>query len=125
MINQEILFSALNNNPTNLVDIIIAGSSIPAIVGPTPLVDISRTYNNEDGYVSSIIENITLNGKIVPRTSGTGFSPIMSGINALKDLLSKCAVTTLEIKCSGTTVYSSTGVLIKQFSANRTLHPWP
>lgn len=127
MINQEILFSTLSNGSDenkNLVDIIIAGSSIPAIVGPTPLVDISRAYNNEDGYVSSIIETISLNGKIVPITSGTGFSPIMSGINALKDLLSKCSVTDIQIKCSGTVVYSATGVLIKQFAANKTDDNW-
>lgn len=125
MINQEILFNTLNSNTNNnLVDIIIAGSSIPAMVGPTPLVDISRTYTNEDGYLSTITESITLNGKIVPKTSGTGFSPIMSGINALKNLLSKCSVTTLEIKCSGTIVYSSTGVLIKQFNANKTDDNW-
>jgi len=126
VINQEILFSTLSNDSDNknLVDIIIAGSSIPTIVGPTPLVDISRTYSNEDGYLSTVIETITLNGKIVPITSGTGFTPIMSGINALKNLLSKCSVTDIQIKCSGNVVYSATGVLIKQFAANKTDDNW-
>ena len=49
MLNQEIAFNTLQfgveqPSDTNLVDIKIGGSSISTIVGPTPLVYISKTF---------------------------------------------------------------------------------
>ena len=35
--------------PSSIVDIKINGTSISSITGPTPLMDISRTYENDDG----------------------------------------------------------------------------
>lgn len=127
MLNQETIFNTLQfgvEQPleTNLVDIKIAGSSISQIVGPTPLVDISKTFENQDGYVSTIVDSISLDGKIVP-TGTYGFNPIVEKIEELEKLLN-CSMTTIEISCNGDTVYAKSGVLVKSVNINKTNNNW-
>lgn len=128
MLNQEIAFNSLQfgveqpPGSTNIVDIKIAGSSISAIVGPTPLVDISKVFENEDGFISSITDNISLNGKIVAMEI-YGLKPITEKIQDLENLF-KCSMTTLEIFCDDDIVYSKSGVMIKNVNINKTDNNW-
>lgn len=105
------------------VDVKINGTSIASIAGPTPFMNISRSYENSDGYLSAIVESITLNGKIAPKTTGTGFSGIMSKISGLQNLLN-CAMSEVTVFCDSTLTYQATGLLVKQFSADKTDNNW-
>jgi len=109
---------------TRRIDIKLNDTSIASIVGPTPFIDISRTYQNDDGYLGTIIENITLNGKIVPNGTGVGFVPIMSKISELKELIQRCAVGKLEVLCNNVSTYVATGVIVKQFTTSKTEDNW-
>lgn len=127
MLNQEIAFNTLQfgveqPSDTNLVDIKIGGSSISTIVGPTPLVDISKTFENQDGYLSTIIDSISLNGQIVP-TGTYGFNPIVDKIQELERLLD-CSMTTIEISCDNDVVYAKSGVIVKNLNINKTNNNW-
>jgi hypothetical protein len=110
--------------PSGIVDIKINGISISSFTGPTPLMDMSRTYENDDGYLSTIVESVNLNGKIIPHTTGTGFVPIMNAISGLKSLISQCPINTLEVTCNGVITYKATGMIVKNFSANKTDNNW-
>lgn len=110
--------------PSAIVDILINGISISTITGPTPLMDLSRTYENDDGYLSTIIESVNLNGKIVPSSTGIGFVPIMNAISGLKTLISSCPVNTLEVTCNGAITYKATGMIVKNFAASKTENNW-
>lgn len=110
--------------PSGIVDIKINGISISSITGPTPLMDISRTYENDDGYISTIVESVNLNGKIIPDATGIGFVPIMNAISGLKSLISKCPMNVLEVTCNGSITYVATGMMVKNFSASKTENNW-
>lgn len=110
--------------PSSIVDIKINGTSISSITGPTPLMDMSRTYENNDGYLDTIIESVNLNGKIIPDATGIGFVPIMNAISGLKTLVSACPINTLEVLCNGVPTYKATGMIVKNFSANKTDNNW-
>ncbi len=110
--------------PSAVVDIKINGISISSITGPTPLMDISRTYENDDGYLSTIIESVNLNGKIIPDATGIGFVPVMNAISGLETLISKCPTNILEVTCNGAITYVATGMIVKNFSATKTENNW-
>lgn len=111
---------------SGIVDIKINGVSISSFTGPTPLMDMSRTYENNDGYIRTIVESVSLNGKIIPDAdaTGIGFVPIMNAISGLKELISRCPINTLEVTCNGAITYKATGMIVKNFSANKTDNNW-
>lgn len=124
MLNQDIILTALSS-PNNKVDIKIAGQSISNIVGPTPMVDFSTTYDNADGFLSTVIDTISINGKIMerPSTTGSSLSAIIEKMKTLKSGVLEC-LTTFEIVCENSSIYFTSGLLVKQFNINRTDNNW-
>jgi hypothetical protein len=128
MLNQDIAFNTLQfgveQTKPRFVDILIAGSSIGKIVGPTPLVDITKTFENDDGYLSTVVETINLTGKIVE----SGIVNTVSKIGELQKLL-KCSSTSIQIVCdddnsSPQTIYARSGVIVKNANFNKTDNNW-
>lgn len=111
------------------VDILWNDSSIKAIVGPTPFIDISRSTNrNPAGLLEYINTNITLTGKIAAKTSSstpsTGVKGILSASESLKNLFTKCDLGNLKILCNNETVAIYSGVRFASFDLNKSNDNW-
>lgn len=130
MINQDLLFSALNSptpGPDPIVKVFLGGTGIHTITGPVPLVDISKNINyTEGGAADSITHQITLTGKVFKpgAASGIGFNNVASGVKGLENFLLTCLNSTFSIECSGTKVYEATGVRVVSFNADKTTDNW-
>jgi hypothetical protein len=130
MFNQDLLFSA-QSLPTSGVKVYYRGINIGSIVGPEPLVDISKTFNaNSNNTVESITNQIDLTGKILSTTKAaidtngsTGISGIILSIKKLEDLFS-CSNGLFEIKCNNETMYSISGVRVTNLSVNKSENNW-
>lgn len=117
-------FYAFSTSPTRPVVVKWGGSGIHEITGPTPFLDISKSFNtNEAGVVESIVHTINLTGKIFS-TGLAGIGPITTGIAKLDNLFKNCAVSTLEIFCDNTLLWSASGVQVKGISFNKTDDNW-
>lgn len=117
-------FYAFSNSSTRPVVVMWGGSGIHEITGPTPFLDISKSFNtNEAGVVESIVHTINLTGKIFS-TGLVGIGPTTSGIAQLDNLFKNCPVSTLEIFCDNTLLWSASGVQVKGISFNKTDDNW-
>lgn len=100
------------------------GTGIHTIVGPTPFVDISKSFNmSQAGVLESVVHTINLTGKII-KPDTRGITNVVSGIKALEDLFRSCATAPLEIVCDNNTIFKATGVMIKNISFNKTNDNW-
>ena len=100
------------------------GTGVHTVAGPTPLVDISKTFNtNSIGVVESIVHTINLTGKVF-NTGNQGIKHVVSGINGLETLFRGCARAPLEIKCDNNIIFSASGVEVKSMSFNKTNDNW-
>lgn len=130
MFNQDLLFSA-QSLATSGVKVYYRGINIGSIVGPEPLVDISKTFNaNSSNVVESITSQIDLSGKILSTTKAsldtngsTGISGIILSIKKLEELFS-CSNGLFEIKCNSDTMYSISGVRVTNLSVNKSENNW-
>lgn len=117
-------FYAFSASPTRPVVVKWGGSGIHEITGPTPFLDISKSFNtNEAGIVESIVHTINLTGKIF-YTGVVGIGGVTSGIAKLDNLFKNCSVSTLEIICDNTLLWSASGVQVKGVSFNKTNDNW-
>jgi hypothetical protein len=106
------------------VVVLWGGKPIHEITGPTPFVDISKSFNsNEAGVVESIVHTVNLTGKIM-KPDFKGISNVVSGINALENLFKACEIASLEIQCDNESILKATGVQIKNISFNKTQDNW-
>ena len=114
------------NSPTTSRPVIVSwnGTGVHSIAGPTPLVDISKSFNtNSIGVVESIVHTINLTGKVFP--SGIrGINNVVSGINQLETLFRRCTRAPLQIKCDNTVIFEASGVEVKSMSFNKTNDNW-
>jgi hypothetical protein len=100
------------------------GTPIHTVTGPTPFIDISKSFNSNDaGVVESIVHNVNLTGKII-KPDFKGITNVVSGIVELEKLFKECEIASLEIECDNTTIYGATGVQIKSISFNKTQDNW-
>lgn len=117
-------FYTFSSSPTRPVVVKWGGSGIHEITGPTPFLDISKSFNNnEAGVLESIVHTINLNGKIY-YTGIVGIGGVVSGIAKLENLFKGCPTSTLEIFCDNTLLWSATGVQVKGMSFNKTDDNW-
>ena len=136
MINQDLLFSAQNNQSKAAVSVFFGDTAIHTITGPVPLVDISKNINyTEGGAIDSITHQVTLTGKIFkvantgtdvngqPQPSG-GINTIVDSIKRLENLFVGCANGTFAIKCDNNFIYLATGVRVTSFNADKTQDNW-
>lgn len=123
-------FQAFNNASNRPVEINYGGSGIGGITGPTPFIDIQKTFNaTESGFVESITHSITLSGKIfkpekATPASGVGIKNVTDAILALETLFKSCPIGELKVNCGGAEVYSLSGVSVKNMSFNKTSDNW-
>lgn len=130
MFNQDLLFSA-QSLPSSGVKVYYRGTNIGSIVGPEPLVDISKTFNaNSNNVIESITNSIDLTGKILSTTKAsidtngsTGISGIIMSIKKLEDLFS-CSNGLFEIRCNDITMYSISGVRVTNLNINKSENNW-
>jgi hypothetical protein len=130
MFNQDLLFSAQALSSSG-VKVYYRGINIGSIVGPEPLVDISKTFNaNSNNIVETITNQIDLTGKIVSTTKAvsdtngsTGISGIILSIKKLEDLFS-CSNGLFEIKCNNDVMYSISGIRVTNLSVNKSENNW-
>jgi len=132
----ESIVSIQNTTTTRPVSVLYNGSGIHDIVGPVPLVDISRSASrNGAGSIEGYTTRIDLTGKIVagtasssdpeaPTPAGSGIGDTLTAIEGLKSLFSVDGAP-LEIKCDATnTLFLASGVRIVDFSVNKTDDNW-
>jgi hypothetical protein len=120
VINQ-LLFNSLQNNLGNsdIKPIVrLFNTDIASIVGPTPFVDISRSFESDDNTCS-----ITLTGKIAPLGSGS-INSIANGIRNLEGLLQRCKLGPFQILCNNIEIYGLSGVSVKQFQVDKNDNNW-
>lgn len=99
-------------------------TGLHTIAGPTPFVDISKSFNTNDaGIVESIVNTINLTGKII-KPNVDGFTNVVSGIKLMQNLFENCSVGSLEIKCNNNIIFNATGVIVKNLSFNKTENNW-
>lgn len=130
MFNQDLLFNA-QSLPSSGVKVYYRGTNIGSIVGPEPLVDITKSFNaNSNNVVETITNQIDLSGKIVSTikaatdTNGsTGISGVILSIQKLEDLFS-CSNGLFEIKCNNETMYSVSGVRVTNLNINKSENNW-
>lgn len=100
------------------------GTGIHTIAGPTPFVDISKTFNTNDaGVLESIVHTINLTGKVI-KPEARGITNVVAGINALENLFKACSTAPLEITCDNNVIFKASGVVIKSMSFNKTEDNW-
>ena len=113
------------NSSARPVIVTWGGTGIHSIAGPTPLVDISKSFNtNEIGVLESIVNTINLTGKIIKPSGIGGITTTVSAINALDKLFRECSRGALEITCDGNTIFSASGVSVKNIAFNKTSDNW-
>lgn len=99
------------------------GSGLHKIVGPTPLISLSSSYNRSDvGQLDSIERRIQLIGKIVRSPNrnfvqnvtpdATGIKGIVGAHEELKKLFSECSAGTLSIFCDGEAFFTQNNVRV-------------
>lgn len=126
-INDFYAFNATSNRP---VEINWGGSGLGAIAGPTPFIDISKTFNaTESGFVESVTHSITLSGKIfkpekATPASGVGIQNVTTAIQSLETLFKTCPINTLDVICGGVNVYSYSGAVVKNMSFSKSTDNW-
>lgn len=119
------------SNPQSTRPVVVTwgGTGLHTIAGPTPFVDISKSFNtNEAGVLESIVNTITLTGKIV-KPSGIGggvggLTNTVSSIKSFEKLFRDCTRNNLEIWCDNNNIFSATGVSVKNISFNKTEDNW-
>lgn len=126
MLNQ-LLFNSQGEEPTsqsNRTKIFLFGRDIANITGPTPMVDISTTFNSEDGFATSITDTITLTGKIAPSSiSSSGITDLLDRYNKLTNLLKSCTMGEFKIDCNGP-LYSGSNITVKSYQIDKTDNNW-
>lgn len=121
MLNNIALFNSLAGSPTpSKVKVSLFDEDIALITGPTPFVDISKSYNAEDNIPMSISTTINLTGKIVT----TGLSSITDKIKSLEALVRKCSLGNFYIECDNVKLYQSSGVSVRQFQVDKSDNNW-
>lgn len=119
-----------NNSQSYGVRVQWGSTDIATITGPSPFVDISKSFEEDgSGTPVAIVNNITLSGKIVPLknlSGGTeiGITNVMSRVSGLTNLFSGCIVGSLKILCNSTTLYEGSGVKVKDISFSKTEDNW-
>jgi hypothetical protein len=129
-------FSALvrSANQPN-VQVLYNGTGIHKYAGPVPMVTFDKAFNRSpNGELESITTTINLEGKIVrvgtaenvadlvPPT--TGIEGVLGAISGLQALITGCPVSTLKIQCGTTDILNVSGVILKQFTANKSSDNW-
>lgn len=118
------ILSGSTPNPTGgssyipSVQVIYNGSGLHQICGTSPMLTLGHTFNRtEAGILLSVVNKITLTGKIYDRnSSSTGIQYVLGQEKQLRDLFFNCPNGTLEVKCgctgnnSGTSVIAFSGV---------------
>lgn len=135
-LNGDLSFEAQspgNTTITRPVTISFNGSGIHLITGPTPFMDISKSYNRTNtGELESILNTITLTGKIIrpdiDPPPQSGIQTIIGAISGLKNLFS-CSMGTLAVECksgvsSTTKLLEVSGVRVKDVSVNKSSDNW-
>lgn len=111
-----------------------AGTGLHTIAGPSPFVNLSKTYNrNNAGNIENILTTVSIEGKIVRTPNQTGVTPagtgtavILDAVKQLSDLFA-CSTAEFSIKCSGTSAAAPiivSGARVKSFSANKSNDNW-
>ena len=128
-----------------------AGLDIAKITGPSPLVDLSTTFNtNALGIAESVTYSITLTGKIIrkaydekvesttdvvicnntkPIPAGDGIKGIVAAIKVLTDHLKNCPIGTFVIECGpgsaeSTKLYEAPNARVTGFSFDKGNNQW-
>ncbi len=99
-----------------------AGGDTP--YGPVPLVDISRSYNIENGRASSVTTNIDLTGKVVSLKNGVVFDDVIKKAKKLENLFKGCVFGSFAIMCGTNVAYSGDNFYLKQIQFNKTNNNW-
>jgi hypothetical protein len=132
LLKPNLIFTTLDNTPSPVTiwfgttNIMKDGSES---LGPTPLIDISKTYNmSDDGNISSLTTSINLTGKIVTKETGIRFDDVMNKKKKFEDNLKKCSMGILYIKCGDTTeaspLYEIPNTYLKQLIFDTTDNNW-
>lgn len=138
--------STVESKPPVLVK--YAGLDISSVAGPTPLVDISTTFNtNNLGVAESATHSITLTGKIYrkaydetaesttdniicnntkPIPSEEGIKGIIGAIKVLEDHLNNCPVGVFVIECrlSGAEMYRTENAKVAGYAIDKGSNQW-
>lgn len=113
-----------DNSNSRPVTVTWGGTGLHTIAGPTPFVDISKSFNTNDaGILESIVHTINLTGKII-KPDARGITNTVSGIKALEGLFKACSTAPLKITCDGAVIFEATGVIIKNMAFNKTPDNW-
>lgn len=111
------------------------GTSLHTIAGPTPLVDINNSVSNDaNNFPEYMVSTISIQGKIVRNHNASdnagltpptpGISGILGAIDEFKKLFSDCGYSNLVIECDGNSLYSASGVSIKDINFKQTGDNW-
>jgi hypothetical protein len=138
LLNNDNSFTALDNGSAGKVAVYWNGKSVtdeslpgaqPATggdfpYGPVPFVDISRTYNNENGNISHITTNITIAGKVLSLKPGVVFDDVIKKSKKLEQLFKNCLFGSFAIMCGTSVAFSGDNFYIKQIDFNKTGNNW-
>ena len=126
--DESVVFSA-QTTPTRHVSILFNGSGLHTITGPVPFIDISKSFNRTPGgEIENILNTITFTGKIIrpdispPPTSG--IQTIMTAVNNLQSLFTRCSTGHLIIRCDTTDMLNVSGVMVKDLAINKSEDNW-
>lgn len=89
------------------------GTGLHTICGTTPMLTLGHTFNRtEAGILLSVVNKITLNGKIYNRdNTASGISYVLGQERQLKDLFKNCPNGNLEVFCGCTSDTGGTSVI--------------
>jgi hypothetical protein len=130
LLKPNLIFTTLDNTPLGVTiwfgskNIMKEGSES---LGPTPSIDISKTYNmSDDGNISSLTTSINLTGKIVTKETGVRFDDVMNKKKKFEDNLKSCSMGSLLIKCGEgeSSLYELPNTYLKQLTFDRTDNNW-
>jgi hypothetical protein len=99
-----------------------AGGDFP--YGPVPLVDISRSYNVENGSTSFVTTTIDLTGKIVSLKNKVVFDDVMKKATKLEKLFKGCVFGSFAIMCGTAVAYTGDNFYVKQIQFSKTDNNW-
>lgn len=103
------------------------GTGIHTIAGPTPLIELSSSYNRSAvGQLESIERKISLVGQIVRSSNrsftqnlipeGSGVSGLIGAYEKLKEVFQSCSAGTLSIYCDNTLFFEKHNVKVNSIS---------
>lgn len=134
LLKPNLIFTTLKDDTPSPVTIWFGSTNIMkeglTNLGPTPSIDISKTYNmSDDGNISSLTTSINLTGKIVTKETGVRFGDVMDKRKKFEDNLKKCSMGSLFVKCGNTDdtaspLYEIPNTYLKQLTFDTTDNNW-